>query len=218
MSQSNNRRKLKLELASEYNEKFYIVRKQEFFDTFFTPSLNFGRVLHLLHEVDDFCRQSESWQERCNVKGRFETDKKPITILENIRKKAYLEGDRLPFDLRHVLEDGVDDTEKLVAFQEARLILLEEVDEVVQDKDIRDSSRLSRWSLGLTCLDEAEQQRRKDGNGRRQKLGDEEEGGIGDEGSSRVDPETLPMEIQVRPDRTKLNLMGIQAGSEGDPS
>lgn len=50
------------------------------------------------------------------------------------RNETHLEGDGLSLDFGHVLEDGVDDSEKLVAFQEACLILLEEVDEVIEDE------------------------------------------------------------------------------------
>lgn len=45
-----------------------------------------------------------------------------------------LENDGFTLQLRPVLEDGVDDLEELVALQEARIVLLEVLDEIVQDE------------------------------------------------------------------------------------
>lgn len=50
------------------------------------------------------------------------------------KMQPYLENDRLPLDLRHILEDGIDDMKKLVPLQKTRVILLEEVNKVVQDE------------------------------------------------------------------------------------
>jgi len=53
---------------------------------------------------------------------------------DTLLNKTYLENNGFPFDLRHVLENGIDNGEELVPIQRTGLILLEEVDEVVQDE------------------------------------------------------------------------------------
>lgn len=49
-------------------------------------------------------------------------------------RRAYLKGDGVPLDLRHVFEYIVDNPKKLVALQKDGLILLKIVDEVVKDE------------------------------------------------------------------------------------
>lgn len=49
----------------------------------------------------------------------------PIGILEN---------DGFSLNLRHILEDGIDDVEKFVSIEKTGLIFLEEVNKVVQNK------------------------------------------------------------------------------------
>lgn len=50
------------------------------------------------------------------------------------KRATYLEDDGLALELRPVLEDGIDDLEELVPLEDARVVLLEVLDEVVQDE------------------------------------------------------------------------------------
>lgn len=45
--------------------------------------------------------------------------------------ETYLENDGFTLDLRHILEDSIDDVEKLVSLQKTGLIFFEEVNEVI---------------------------------------------------------------------------------------
>lgn len=60
----------------------------------------------------------------CEVRGR-----ELLKVLT-----AYLESNGFSFNLRHVLEDVVDNTKESFAFQETGLVLLENIVEVVEDE------------------------------------------------------------------------------------
>jgi len=52
----------------------------------------------------------------------------------DIMNESYLKNDGFAFDLRHILENSINDVEKFISLQKTGLIFFEEINEVIQDK------------------------------------------------------------------------------------
>lgn len=57
-----------------------------------------------------------------------------VNVQKCVDSETYLENDGFSFNLRHILEDGIDDIEKFVSIKKTGLIFLEKVNKIVQNK------------------------------------------------------------------------------------